>query len=96
VEARPKTGDSYFQEFYEDVAEDEGEVIATKLHVDIDFGSFNKVIKILDTSSFELDVGAFKYYAPNIGMVTEEEFVFGEPEPELIIDLQNIRVVDNS
>ena len=69
MRADPKPGDSYFQEFYPGVAEDEGEVIATGLSVETEFGSFDDVVKIRDTSGLEPGVGAFKYFAPGVGQV---------------------------
>ena len=39
------------------------EVIATGLSVETEFGSFDDVLKIRDTSSLEPGVGAFKYFA---------------------------------
>jgi Ca2+-binding RTX toxin-like protein len=98
MRADPMPGDSYFQEFFPGVAEDEGEVIATGLHVDTAFGSFDNVVKILDTSNLDPGVGAFKYFAPDVGMVLEEELVFSGngPETELLIEITNRREVDIS
>ena len=94
MRANPKPGDSYFQEFYPGVAVDEGEVIARGLSVETEFGSFDHVLKIRDTSSLEPGVGAFKYFAPGVGQVLEEEFA--EDEPSLFVEIQNRRTVDNS
>ncbi|RWM84150.1 MAG: hypothetical protein EOR84_33500 [Mesorhizobium sp.] len=96
MRAAPMPGDSYFQEFYAGVAEDEGEVIATGLDVETDFGSFHDVIKVLDTSGLEPGVGAYKYFAPGIGLVLEEEVMLSEDEPELVIEIRNRREVDVS
>ncbi len=94
MRAAPTAGDDYFQEFYAGVAEDEGEVIATGLHVDTDFGSFDDVVKILDTSALDPGVGAYKYYAPGFGLVLEEEIVFSQDEPELVSEITNRREVE--
>ncbi|MCV9962601.1 hypothetical protein OIU34_11895 [Pararhizobium sp. BT-229] len=96
MRAAPTTGDDYFQEFYAGVAEDEGEVIATGLHVETDFGSFDDVVQILDTSALEPGVGAYKYFAPGVGLVMEEEVVFSEDEPELVSEITNRREVEIS
>ncbi|HVK92799.1 MAG TPA: calcium-binding protein, partial [Mycoplana sp.] len=96
MRATPVVGDSYLQEFFAGVAEDEGKVIATDLHVDTKFGSFDKVVKILDTSALEPGVGAYKYYAPGVGVVLEEELVFSQKNPELVSEIQNRREVDIS
>ncbi len=92
----PVPGDNYFQEFYTGVAEDEGEVIATGLHIDTDFGSFDDVVKILDTSALEPGIGAYKYFAPGVGLVLEEEVVLSEDEPELVSEITNRREVEIS
>ena len=94
MRADPQPGDSYFQEFYPGVAVDEGEVIATGLSVDTDYGPFDDVIKIRDTSGLEPGVGAYKYFAAGVGQVLEEEFA--EDEPSLFIEIQNQRLVDTS
>jgi Ca2+-binding RTX toxin-like protein len=94
MRADPMPGDSYFQEFYAGVAEDEGLVIATGLDIETDFGSFQNVVKILDTSDLEPGVGAFKYFAPGIGLILEEEVVLSEVEPQLVSELVNRRQVD--
>ncbi|MDH3668282.1 MAG: hypothetical protein OEN23_15245 [Paracoccaceae bacterium] len=87
----PMTGDSYFQEFYAGVAEDEGEVVDTGLSV----AGFNDVIKILDTSALEPESAAFKFFAPGVGMVFEEEIATAEPDvPELVLELTGIRMTD--
>ncbi|CAH2395619.1 calcium-binding protein [Mesorhizobium escarrei] len=96
MRAAPTPGDSYFQEFYTGVAEDEGEVIATGLHIDTDFGSFDDVVKILDTSGLEPGIGAYKYFAPGVGLVLEEEVVLSEDEPELVSEITNRREVEIS
>ncbi len=93
MRADPMPGDSYFQEFYAGVAEDEGLVIATGLDIETDFGSFQNVVKILDTSNLEPGVGAFKYFAPGIGLVLEEEVVLSQVDPELVSQLVNRRQV---
>lgn len=96
MRAAPTVGDDYFQEFYAGVAEDEGEVIETGLHVDTDFGSFDDVVKILDTSALEPGIGAYKYFAPGVGLVMEEEVVLSEDEPELVSEITNRREVEIS
>jgi Ca2+-binding RTX toxin-like protein len=97
MEVDPTVGDSYFQEFFPGIAVDEGEVVATGLDVEIDSGEFEDVIKILDTSALEPGAGDFKYFAPGIGMVLEEEGILPAPkDPELVVEIENIRVVDDS
>ncbi|MDQ6434796.1 calcium-binding protein [Mesorhizobium sp. LHD-90] len=96
MRAAPRVGDSYFQELYPGVAEDEGEVIATGLTITTDIGTFRNVVKILDTSGMEPGVGSFKYFAPGVGQVFEEEITLPDEEVELASGLQNRRQVDGS
>lgn len=92
--ADPVVGDSYFQEYYAGVAEDEGEVIATGLTVELDGVTYEDVVKILDTSTLDLTAAAFKYFAPGVGQVLEEEIDITAPEdPELVVSLANQRLV---
>ena len=71
-------------------------MIATGLEVETDFATFDGVVKILDTSGLEPGMGAFKYFAPGVGQVLEEEVVLSEEEPELVIEIENRREVDAS
>lgn len=94
MRADPQPGDSYYQEFYAGVAVDQGKVVATGLTVETEIGTFDDVVKIRDSSSLEPGVGAYKYFAPGVGQVLEEEFAKGEPS--LFIELQNQRLVERS
>lgn len=94
MEAVPVPGDAYYQEFYQTYAEDEGAVVATGVDVAVDFGAFPQTVKILDTSALDAVNGAFKYYAPGIGMVLEEEIALARPDhTELRVELQAIREI---
>ncbi|NEO29619.1 MAG: calcium-binding protein [Symploca sp. SIO3C6] len=87
MEANPMIGDSYYQEFFLGVAEDEAEVVSLEESVSINFGSFNNVLQTLESTVLEPNVQEFKYYAPGVGLVLIEELdQAGEPEvsPELV------------
>jgi hypothetical protein len=71
--ANPKIGDRYRQEYYFNVAEDVAEVVGLGLSVTIPPGTFQNCIKTKETSDLEPDVLGFKFYAPGIGQVREEE-----------------------
>ena len=71
--ADPQVGNHYRQEYYFNVAEDEAEVIEQGLTVTVPYGTFQNCIKIKETTVLEADVTGYKYYAPGIGQVSEEE-----------------------
>lgn len=71
--ADPQVGNRYRQEYYFNVAEDEAMVIEKGLTVTVPYGTFKNCIKIKETTVLEPDVIGYKYYAPGIGQVSEEE-----------------------
>ena len=82
MKANPQVGDSYYQEFFLGVAEDEAEVISLTESISIDFGDFDNVLKTREFTALEPDVFEFKYDAPGIGEILAEEDITeegGEP-----------------
>ena len=77
-------GFTYYQEFAEaDEALDIGTIFSIGEAVSVDFGSFTDVLQILETNPFEPDALGFKYFAPGLGLILEEEGLdegFGDPE----------------
>lgn len=83
-------GFSHFQEHApNDDAVDEAMIVSIGETITLDIGTFTDVVKILETISIEPDVGGFKYYAPGIGLIFEEEGVgpAGQLDPELSVAL---------
>lgn len=72
--ATPTPGQSYYQEFYEDEAEDRGRVLSTDETVEVPAGTFTNCIKTEDTTPLEPDVLEHKYYCPGVGTTLEEDF----------------------
>jgi hypothetical protein len=71
--ANPVLEMPYRQEYYFNVAEDWGKVIAKGVSVTTTYGTFNNCIKTADWNAIEPDAPIeFKYYAPNVGLVKEE------------------------
>jgi hypothetical protein len=63
-------GETYRQEFYEDVAEDMAEVLSVSESVTILFGSFENVVQTLETTPLEpSSVREHKFYAQGIGLI---------------------------
>jgi hypothetical protein len=72
IPAHPTVGQIYYQEFYEEEAEDIGEVVAVDVPVVLADGTSYTCVKTRDTSSLDTSTVEFKYYAPGVGIVLEE------------------------
>lgn len=92
--AMPGFGSGYYQEFDPGNAIDEGIVVGVGEAVEIGLGSFEGAVKILDTTALEPDVAEFKYYLPGLGEALVEEDLDEEGEPELVVELQELREVE--
>lgn len=69
-------GFTYYQEFAPlDAALDIGQTIAADLTLDTIFGPQTNVLQVLETSDAERKARGFKYYAPGIGLIQEDEGV---------------------
>jgi hypothetical protein len=70
MEANPKIGDSYRQEYYKGEAEDMAEVLSLTESVSVPYGSFNNCLKTKDFTRLEPDVVENKYFASGIGPIS--------------------------
>jgi len=70
--ANPQTGIKYREEYYFNHAEDEAEIIESGLTVTIPLGTYTNCIKTKNWTDLEPDVTEYKYYAPGVGLVKEE------------------------
>jgi len=82
IKAMPTVGDVYQQEFYPGEAEDMAEVIALNVAVTLSDGTMHNCLKTLEWNPLEEDSEEYKYYAPGLGLVKEED-VEGEEAVEL-------------
>lgn len=72
MEANPKVGDSYRQEYLFNIAEDMGEVLSLGETVTLTNGtSYTGCLKTKDFTPLETDVVENKYYSPGVGVVLE-------------------------
>jgi hypothetical protein len=71
--ACPRVGNTYYQEFLKDVAEDVGRVASLSKPVTVPYGSFPSCLKTLDTSVLDPGADEYKYYAKGVGLVLEVE-----------------------
>jgi hypothetical protein len=79
----PKVGDKYRQEYYEDEAEDEGQVVALDASVTVPYGSYTNCLKTKEWTRLEPGVVEYKFYKSGVGQVMEAD-EDGEPLLELI------------
>jgi hypothetical protein len=89
MEADPRVGGSYRQEYYEGEAEDVAEVLslaASGLNdsVSVPYGSFDDVLMTKEWNPLEPGVLEYKYYAPGTGLIGEEMIVGGSESIELV------------
>ena len=83
-------GFNYFQEHAPaDEALDQGTIFAFG-----EFGTFQDVLQVFETTELEPDEREFKYYAPGVGLIRVEENLDENLEnPELVFMLTEIRAV---
>jgi hypothetical protein len=87
MEANPKRGDEYRQEFALGEAEDMAKVVALdqKLHVP-GLGSYSNALKTFEFSALEPDARENKFYVPGVGNVLTVDLETGERDTLVKID----------
>lgn len=81
--ADPRVGDSYRQEYWEGEAEDLAEVIALEVEIELVTEDEFTTLMVREWNPLEEDSVEFKYYAPGIGLVREEDEE-GEEQVDLV------------
>lgn len=71
--AAPRAGARYHQEYYPNEAEDYAEIVGVDVPVTLSNGVSYTTLKTRDLSSLDPTIDAFKYYAPGVGVVLEED-----------------------
>lgn len=71
MEAHPKQGDAYRQEYYPGHALDKGKVLGTARPVKVPYRTFGTTLATVETSGLEPGAAEKKYYAAGIGNVLE-------------------------
>lgn len=82
MQARPKVGDTYRQEFAPGVAEDAATILSLNKRVSVPYGSFNNVLQTRDFSCIE-PVDEHKYYARDVGLIKAVTVRNGRERPNL-------------
>ena len=74
MQAKPRVGDRYFQEFAPGDVLDTGEVLSLNETKRVAIGSFTKVLRTKDVSVMEPESLDNKFYAPGLGLIGEDKF----------------------
>jgi hypothetical protein len=82
--ADPNVSDATRQEYYRGEAEDMGWVVQTGITREVPFGSFDDVIRVLEWSPLEPEVVGQKFFAPDVGIISEEALSGGLEVFELV------------
>jgi hypothetical protein len=84
MEANPKKGDKYQQEFAADVAEDMAQVIGFVDSFCVSYGCFNNVLVTKEWTPLEKGVVENKYYAKGVGFIFGVMVKGGDEQTELV------------
>jgi hypothetical protein len=71
MEAHPKVGDGYREEYRKGVAEDQARVLSRNAAADVPYGSMRGLLKTRDFTRLEPRGDEVKYYAKGVGVVLE-------------------------
>ena len=84
MEAHPKVGDKYQQEFAEGVAQDMAQVLSVNKTTCVRYGCFDDLLLTKEFSPLEKGVTEHKYYAPGIGNIFVDVVKGGDERSELV------------
>jgi len=84
MEASPKVGDTYRQEYYPGEAEDMAKVLNVNESTTVSAGSYHEVVVTEDFTPLEPDKVEHKYFAPGVGFVMGSMVKGGSEEIQLV------------
>ena len=84
MEADPRIGDRYRQEYLQGKAEDMGDVVSLNESVTTPYGSFKNCLKTRDWTPLEPGADEYKYYCPEVRGVVLEMVIEDGEKTELI------------
>jgi hypothetical protein len=87
MQANPKVGNSYRQEYYKGVAEDKAKVLSLNESAAVPYGSFDHVLMTEEWTPLEPNIVERQYYVAGVGDIIEST-VKGPPER---IELVNVK-----
>ena len=88
MEANPRVGDTYQQEFSAGVAEDMANVVALNKTVNVPYGSFKNCLQTAEFTPLEPGALENKFYASGVGFIQGVALRGGRERLELVIILQ--------
>lgn len=71
----PKPGFKYYQEIAPDLAMDRAEIISLQEKCETPAGTFSNCLKTKESTALDTGEESYKYYAPGIGLVQDDELV---------------------
>lgn len=77
----PKIGDKFYQEMAPGTAMDRAEIVSLNETMQTPAGTFTNCLKTLETSALNPDEQAYKFYAPGVGLIKEEELLLAKYGP---------------
>jgi hypothetical protein len=89
MQATPRPGATYRQEYYRGAAEDMGTVLAVDASGTVPYGKFSGAVLTKDFSPLEPKLVEHKWYAPGVGLVLEKTLKGGFGRVELITYTQS-------
>jgi hypothetical protein len=84
MEADPRVGDAYRQEFLVGEAEDLAQVERLRQSVSVDYGSFDDALRTREWTPLEPCVAEEKWYAPGVGLVKSTMTSGGQEDMQLV------------
>ncbi len=84
MEAHPRVGDHYQQEFAAGVAQDMAQVLGLNKSACVMYGCFDDLLLTKEWSPLEKGVTEHKYYAPNVGFILVDVVKGGDEHSELV------------
>lgn len=84
MEAAPRVGDKYRQEFSAGVAEDMAQVLSLNKSTCVRYGCFDDLLLTKETSPLEKGVTEHKWYAPGVGNILVDVVKGGSEHSELV------------
>ena len=70
---KPAAGDKFYQEIAPGEAMDRAEIVELDTTLETELENYTGVLKVRETSPLEEDEVSFKWYAPGVGMVGDDE-----------------------
>jgi len=84
MEAAPKVGDKYQQEFAAGVAEDQAQVINLNRSLCVTYGCFDDLLETRESTPLDKTDLELKYYAPNVGFIYGVAIHGGNEDTQLV------------